>query len=149
MDIGILLEKCFFRINDGVVDNSGAIENGSSLAMDFMSLGTISEVYAWDGTSTFMFSTGVSITVFSFSVDEIEYSAIIDLNPVYEYCQSNVDAFIDALIDYGIDWSFDHEDWDGFDLGLVWYYLNSSGEVCYENVSDIDIFSNCWICVEY
>ena len=96
-----------------------------------------------------MFSTGVSITVFSFSVDEIEYSAIIDLNLVYEYCQSNVDAFIEALIDYGIDLRFDYEDWDGFDLGLVRYYLNSSGEVCYENVSDINIISNCWICVEY
>ncbi len=118
--------------------NNGDVDDANNVARKFMEWGTIGEVYAWDGQSAYIVNG--EIVLLLPSSDEWLGNNYFALDLSVEFSASNLRNYIIIGL-VGSYSSIRIINRDGFDLGMVRYYRDSSGRVVYENVPDSSINS--------
>ena len=124
--------------------NNGNIDDPNNIARSFMNWGTIGEVYAWDGQSSYI-STGELKVILPAANPWIGDSYIV-LDYSLEYSASNLRSLLVIILAGGMVGcqNIGAVDWD---LGLVrYYYDESTGEIEYENISDSSIYAHSFYC---
>ena len=139
--------------------NTGDINDSNNIARAFMSWGTIDEVYAWNGTATFIAGASINYNIraleFNIPHTNITIGLIIPLNIMFtlETSWDIGEYFINLVIKYApeITYNIFHgnmSSWLSCGVGLVTdleelsqigrvrYFTNSAGEVDYEKVSN-------------
>ncbi len=121
-----------------------------NLAYSFTNWGTVDEVYAWNCKSVFGLSDNVCYTIMKLPliVDyDIQYVYLmINIRFVAEFSGEFIDALQYNLIYYLRYKRIDFYLFDNLPEGLLRYYMNSNGEVVYENVSNIGVYIDCFVC---
>ena len=129
---------------------NGKVDVMDNMARTFMKLGTIGEVYAWDGESAFIGSVNASAKLLNIQIGDYNLTIVLNATLLMEYSYSNIELLLENIKDYFIsrilNLDFDFDYFDNRDLGLVRYYSSVADGNDYENVSDSNIYFSCWIC---
>ena len=122
-------------------DSNGMIKDSSNMATAFISWGTIGEVYAWNGTASYLIGIDEHIGFFninytiehSFDIEkELYVDSLIMLGKVMVYSVLGSKNGVENSLE-----TYFGEVADLFELGKMRYYINDEGRIAYEKVPNI------------
>ena len=122
-------------------DSNGMIKDSSNMATAFISWGTIGEVYAWNGTASYLIGIDEHIGFFninytiehSFDIEkELYVDSLIMLGKVMVYSVIGSKNGVENSLE-----TYFGEVADLFELGKMRYYINDEGRIAYEKVPNI------------